>query len=78
MIKKFASLLLADASNYKNIIKKLERKKFNGFHFDIMDGHFVKNFGFNLGIIKSLRKLTELPFNAHLEIENPGYILIWL
>jgi len=37
-----------------------------------MDGHFVKNFAFNATIIKSLRKLTKLPFQAHLEIENPG------
>lgn len=71
MIKKFASLLSADASNYGKAIKKLEKEKFDGFHFDILDGHFVKNFAFSAEIIKFLRKLTSLPFNAHLEIENP-------
>jgi len=75
MVKKFASLLSADASNYEKTIRKLEREKFDGFHFDILDGHFVRNFGFNAEIIKSLRKLTELPFNAHLEIENPEIFL---
>ena len=75
MIKKFASLLSADASNYEKIIRKLEREKYDGFHFDILDGHFIRNFAFNAEIIKSLRKLTELPFNAHLEIENPEIYL---
>ncbi len=75
MVKKFASLLSADASNYEEIIKKLEREKFDGFHFDVLDGHFVKNFAFSAWVIKSLRKLTKLPFNAHLEIENPGIYL---
>ncbi len=72
MVKKYASLLSADASEYKKIIEDIEKKGFSGFHFDIMDGHFVKNFAFNAAIIKSLRKLTKLPFQAHLEIENPG------
>ena len=72
MIKKFASLLSADASNYEFSIKDLEKKGFNGFHFDVMDGHFVKNFAFGPKIISSLRKHTKLPFQVHLEIENPG------
>lgn len=75
MIQKFASLLSADASNYEKVIRKLEKKNFDGLHFDIMDGHFVKNFAFNAHIIKSLRKITNLIFNAHLEIEDPGEYL---
>ena len=44
-----------------------------------MDGQFVKNFAFNAGIIRSLRKLTDLPFDAHLEIINPElYIDIFI
>lgn len=79
MVKKYASLLSADASYYKKIIEDIEQKGFTGFHFDIMDGHFVKNFAFNTAIIKSLRKLTKHPFQAHLEIENPGeYIDVFI
>lgn len=72
MIKKFASLLSADASNYSAIIMDIQRRNFDGIHFDIMDGHFIKNFAFNSNIIKSLRKITDLPFQAHLEIEDPS------
>ncbi|MHB8276689.1 MAG: ribulose-phosphate 3-epimerase [Candidatus Humimicrobiaceae bacterium] len=75
MVKKFASLLSVDASNYGQIIKELENKKFDGFHFDVLDGHFVRNFAFSSGIIESLRKLTKLTFNIHLETENPEIYL---
>jgi ribulose-phosphate 3-epimerase len=71
MVKRFASLLSADASNYEKIIRDLEKEEIAGFHFDIMDGQFVKNFAFSAGIIGSLRKITNLPFDAHLEIMNP-------
>ena len=37
-----------------------------------MDSHFEKNFAFGPNIIKTLRKVTDLPFQAHLDIENPG------
>lgn len=72
MLEKYASLLSADASDYRKTIMDLEKNGFTGFHFDIMDGHYVKNFAFSATIIKSLRKLTKYPFQAHLEIENPG------
>jgi ribulose-phosphate 3-epimerase len=71
MVKRFASLLSADASNYEKVIKDLGKKEISGFHFDIMDGQFVRNFAFSAGIISSLRKITDLPFDAHLEIINP-------
>lgn len=71
-MKKYASLLSADASNYAEVIRNLENKNIDGFHFDIMDGHFVKNFAFNATTIKTLRKVTTLPFQAHLEIDCPG------
>jgi ribulose-phosphate 3-epimerase len=75
MIKKFGSLLSADAANYGRIIKDLENKKFSGIHFDVMDGHFVRNFAFNATIIASLRKLTAMFFDTHLEIEDPEQYL---
>ncbi len=75
MVEKFASLLSADAADYRSIIKKIEALNFDGLHFDVMDGHFVRNFAFSPHIIKSLRKLTTLVFNVHLEILNPGDFL---
>ncbi|MHB8276290.1 MAG: ribulose-phosphate 3-epimerase [Candidatus Humimicrobiaceae bacterium] len=71
MIQRYASLLSADASEYKKVIKKIENDNFDGLHFDIFDGRFVRSFAFSFIIIKSLRKLTSLPFNVHMEVEEP-------
>ena len=39
-------------------------------HCDIMDGHFVPNLTFGFPILEQIRKLTKLPMDAHLMIEN--------
>ncbi len=44
-------------------------------HLDIMDGHFVPNITFGPVVVKSIRKETSLPFEAHLMIERPD--LYW-
>ena len=36
-----------------------------------MDGHFVPNLTMGPPVVKSLRKVTNLPFDCHLMIENP-------
>jgi ribulose-phosphate 3-epimerase len=40
-------------------------------HVDIMDGHFVPNLTIGPPVVKSLRKITKLPLDCHLMIENP-------
>ena len=44
-------------------------------HLDVMDGHFVPNLTFGAKTIKALRRRTELPFDAHLMISEPGRYL---
>jgi ribulose-phosphate 3-epimerase len=39
-------------------------------HVDIMDGHFVPNLTIGPPVVKSLRKVTKLPLDCHLMIEN--------
>jgi ribulose-phosphate 3-epimerase len=44
-------------------------------HIDVMDGHFVPNLTVGPPVIKSLRKHTDLYFDCHLMIEQPGKYL---
>ena len=40
-------------------------------HVDIMDGHFVPNLTIGPPVLRSLRRVTDLPLDCHLMIENP-------
>ena len=64
------SLLAADFSRLGDEIAALEKAKVDVLHLDIMDGHFVPNITFGFPVIESIRKLTKLPLDAHLMIEN--------
>ena len=70
MIKIAPSLLAADFSDLKSQILLAENAGADWLHLDIMDGHFVPNITFGPPIVKALRKLTKLPFDTHLMIDD--------
>jgi ribulose-phosphate 3-epimerase len=53
----------------------VERGGADWLHLDVMDGRFVPNISFGPAVIKSLRGLTRIPFDAHLMIEEPDRYL---
>ncbi len=40
-------------------------------HIDIMDGHFVPNLTMGPAVVKAIRPLTKIPFDAHLMVTRP-------
>src|SRR5499433_3677365 len=40
-------------------------------HVDVMDAHFVPNLTIGLPVVRSLRRVTELPLDCHLMIDDP-------
>jgi len=65
------SLLSADFSTLGSEIKKIEDNKGGAVHIDVMDGSFVPEITYGEPVIRSIRKLTKLPFDVHLMIEKP-------
>ncbi len=71
MAKIAPSLLSADFANLTEEIRKIEKGGADYLHLDVMDGIFVPNITFGPPVIKSLRKVTEMPFDVHLMIDKP-------
>jgi len=65
------SIIAGEREKYEDKIKKVEREGVDMIHLDVMDGRFVPNTTFFADTIKRLRRLTSLPFDAHLMIERP-------
>jgi ribulose-phosphate 3-epimerase len=71
MIKIAPSLLSADFSTIADQIGVVERAGADYLHLDVMDGRFVPNLTWGPKIIGDLRRLSALPFDAHLMIVEP-------
>ncbi|MBA4397942.1 MAG: ribulose-phosphate 3-epimerase [Syntrophus sp. (in: bacteria)] len=69
------SILSADFSRLGEEIAAVEAAGADWIHIDVMDGHFVPNITIGPGVVKSLRKLTRLPFDVHLMIRRPEQFL---
>lgn len=65
------SLLLCDFGNLEREVRLLEEAGVPGLHLDVMDGSFVPNLSYGMPIVAALRKLTHLPLDVHLMIQQP-------
>ena len=71
------SILNADFADMGREVGRIESA--DGVHIDVMDNHFVPNLTMGVPMVEALRKGTDLPFDAHLMIEDPdvwapGYV----
>ena len=66
------SILSADFAHLAQEIEKAEQGGADLLHLDIMDGHFVPNITIGPPVVSSIRKITNLPLDAHLMIEEPA------
>lgn len=71
MIKIAPSILSADFARLAEEIQEVERAGADLLHVDVMDGHFVPNITLGAPIVRSIRKITRLPLDCHLMIEQP-------
>jgi len=65
------SILAADFAHLADEIRRVEDGGADLIHVDVMDGHFVPNLTLGIPIVEALHRVTRLPLDVHLMIENP-------
>jgi len=65
------SILSADFARLGDEIKAVEEAGADWIHADVMDGHFVPNITFGPLVVEAVKRVTTLPIDVHLMIENP-------
>ncbi len=69
------SMLNCDFNRVSEEMDALAKAGAPALHLDVMDGHFVPNISYGPPVIKDWRKRSDLPFDAHLMISEPGRYL---
>jgi ribulose-phosphate 3-epimerase len=70
MVQLLPSILSADFAHLADAIHMGEQAGGTAIHVDVMDGHFVPNITLGPPVVASIRKVTKLPLDCHLMIEN--------
>jgi len=69
------SILSADFSRLGEEINAVERVGADWIHVDVMDGHFVPNITIGPAVVEAVKRVTGLPVDVHLMIENADQYL---
>ena len=75
MIRIAPSILSADFARLGDAVRMAEAAGADLIHIDIMDGHFVPTLTFGPRLVASLRRLTRLPLDVHLMVDNPRHFI---
>lgn len=67
-----ASIMCADLLNMEKSVRELEEAGIDYLHVDIMDGAFVPNITLGFDLINALKKITDIPLDVHLMVNEPS------
>ena len=71
-MKKIApSIFSADFARLGDEVRAVAAAGADYIHVDVMDGHFVPNITIGPLVVDAVRKVTDLPLDVHLMIDNP-------
>ena len=75
MVQIAPSILAADFSRLGEEVMAVVKAGADIIHVDIMDGHFVPEITFGPVVLKEVRKMVSVPFDVHLMVEEPGFLI---
>jgi ribulose-phosphate 3-epimerase len=70
-VKIAPSILSADFARLGEQVSEAEASGADYIHVDVMDGHFVPNISIGPPVVRAVRRVTRLPLDVHLMIEEP-------
>lgn len=71
------SILSADFANLERDVRMISEAGADWIHVDVMDGHFVPNLTIGPAHVKMLKRVTDVPLDVHLMIDNPEVQVSW-
>ncbi len=74
-VKIAPSILSADFARLGEEVAAAQEAGADWIHVDVMDGHFVPNLTLGPPVVAALRRVTDLPLDVHLMIEQPDRLL---
>ena len=75
VVKLAPAIIAADFARLGEQLIEAEQAGADRIHFDVMDGHFVPAISIGASVVRSLRRITSLPFETHLMVSDPDYFL---
>jgi len=66
------SIIAADQARLGEEVRAIDAAGADMVHLDVMDGHFVPNLTMGPGVVHDLRGHSQLPFDCHLMLTQPG------
>lgn len=70
-----ASVMCADLMNMEKSIRDLEKAGIDYLHIDLMDGSFVPNITLGFDFVNAVKKLTDIPLDIHMMVNDPARFL---
>lgn len=65
------SILSADFTRLGDDVREAESAGADRLQIDVMDGHFVPNLSMGPAVVAAVRRVTRLPLEVHLMVEQP-------